>query len=99
MRSPTWFPGTFDRFRPEISWDPNFPKKKRIRSFVQLDSSFWEPNGKKWRKACRKAEKLNPTNPVLYLRVFGKDLDVPKDDPFRSAVTPVVNVVPQLPPP
>jgi hypothetical protein len=87
-----WDRASFDRFRPQIAWDPSFAKKKRIQSYVALTGDFWEPNGKKWKKACRKALRENPGNPILYLRVKGKDLDVPKSDPFRNAITPTVTV-------
>ena len=89
-----WFHGPYDRFKAELSWDPNFVKGKTIRPFDTLTDPIWEPNGQKWKKACRKAIMENPTSPILYLRIFGKDLDTPKGDPNREVESPVVTVVP-----
>ncbi len=89
-----WYTKNFDVFRPQISWDPGFAKKKTIQSFVSLPTDFWEPNGKQWRKACSQAYRENPGSPVLYFRVLRKDLDLPKNDPGREDVTPVVSAIP-----
>ncbi len=89
-----WHARNFDVFRPQIAWDPGFAKKQTIQSFVTLPSDFWVPNGKQWRRACAEARKANPGNPVLYYRVLRTDLDLPKGDPGREDVTPVVSANP-----
>jgi hypothetical protein len=87
-----WFAGPYDRFVVRLSWDPLFPKNKTIKPYVQLRDPFWEPNGKKWKKACRKAIQENPGMPVFYLEVTAKDLEEPKASPVREVTAPVVQV-------
>ena len=86
----TWQKNNYDVFRPQLSWDPTF--KQKVQSYVNLETNYWEPNGSKWNKACKKATQLDPNTPMLYIRVIGQDLDLPKKDPNRTATTDVVTV-------
>ena len=50
------------------------------------------PNKKKWKNACNKAmnQAANPNNPVMYIGVQGKDVDLSKKDPLRKLFSFVV---------
>jgi hypothetical protein len=89
----TWDRREFDRFRVFFSPDPAFPKGKRISSGDRLlQGTSWMPPRKKWRRACHKAEVANTGQPVLYIRVLGKDRDLPKSDPRKKTFSPSVQV-------
>jgi hypothetical protein len=89
----TWEMGNYDRFKVFMGYSPGFEKGTRVTSgdrFIKTGS--WEPSKKKWRKACRKALAGNALNPVLYIRVLGKDRDVRKKDPARKTFSQTVQV-------
>jgi hypothetical protein len=82
-----WDGSPFDRYRVFLGWDPGFPKGTRVTSGKRLlTSSSWTPPAKKWRRACMEALAADPGNPVLYIRVFGVDQDVPKGHPGRKNI-------------
>jgi hypothetical protein len=89
----TWDPSRYDRFRVFLASDTTFRKRVKVSSGDRmLKSPTWTPGRKKWRRACNKAITANPFSPVLYIRVLGKDRDLPKKDPGRKGYTPVVEV-------
>ena len=47
---------------------------------------------KKWKKACKKALAGNPLNPILFVRVEGKDKNLSKRDPGRIGFSPNIQV-------
>jgi len=82
-----WAPAQYDRFKVQISWDPNFTGEMKVSSGDTLiKSNMFTLGLKKTRRAC------NHANPNLYLRVLGVDIDVPRADPDKRAFTPVVTV-------
>ncbi|HXI03660.1 MAG TPA: hypothetical protein VNI57_10840 [Candidatus Saccharimonadales bacterium] len=87
-----WTTGPFDKFKVWVGYDPNFPQGTRIKSGKWKPITSWEPNKKKWKAACKKALIGDPLNPVLFVRVQGKDVDVPSTDSNRLAFTPTIMV-------
>jgi hypothetical protein len=86
----TWDPTRYDRFRVFLASDTSFRKRVKVTSGDRmLKSPSWTPSRKKWRRACNKAITANQFSPVLYIRVLGKDRDLPKKDPGRKGYTPV----------
>jgi hypothetical protein len=87
----TWQPGAYDRFRVVLSPDPAFPAGQRTSSGEDLLSApSWTPTKKKWGQACRRAASADPADPLLYVRVEGRDRDVPKRDPKRRSESPAI---------
>src|SRR5206468_2807378 len=88
----TWAPGPYDRYRVEIAWDPSFATGTKVTSGdTLLKTSSYTPAGKKFRKACTKALEGSPLGlPALYVRVYGKDLSVPRTDPGKTTYSDVV---------
>lgn len=85
----TWEKGNHDRFRAMISWDPGFPKTKRITSGKKPRTrTSWRPGSKAWRRAC------NSANPDLCIRVFAVDRDVATSHPDRKTFSDDVEVAP-----
>ena len=89
----TWDDDRYDRFRAFIGWDPAFGTGRQVTSGdTLLRATSWTPSAKKWRKACANAAAINPSSPVLYLKVLGVDRDLPKSNPARKRYSPVVQV-------
>ncbi|MBI3448156.1 MAG: hypothetical protein HY049_04455 [Acidobacteria bacterium] len=87
----TWDAGNYDRFRVTVATDPSFAAGTGVTSGSGLlTSTSWTPPGKKWKSACGKAQAANPSSPVLFVRVFGVDLNVSKRDPHRKTFSQVV---------
>lgn len=73
-----WAGGRYDRFRVQVSWDPNFSRGSRITSGRRLlGRHSWKPGPKRWQRACRNAA------PDLYVRVLGVDANVDRRNPLR----------------
>jgi len=86
-----WDAGNFDRFRVFIGSDPGFAKGTRVTSgSTLLKASTYTPPIKKWRSACSKAVRANGLNPILFIRILGVDVDVPKSAPNRMSFSQVV---------
>ncbi len=82
-----WGRAFWDRYRVQISWDPDFPRSKRITSGdALLGRAYWRPGRKKWREVCRRAD------PYLYIRVIGIDMQAAKGDPNRRAISETIQV-------
>jgi hypothetical protein len=88
----TWDPGDYELFRPYVAWDPSFGQGTKIGAGGWGREPSWTPGGKKWRRACKKAAQANPATPTLFIWVEGRDADVPKSDPNKTAFSPVVTV-------
>jgi hypothetical protein len=89
----TWTPGLYDRFKVCFASDTTFRKRVKVCSGDKwLRSPSWEPRKKKWRRACNKAISADPNSPVLFVRVTGKDRDVPKRHPNRKTDSQVIKV-------
>ncbi len=84
----TWDPARFDRFRVWLANDPGFLKGTRVKSWDGFKPVLsWTPSVKKWKAACNKALAGDPINPVLFIRVQGRDDDLPKSDPAKFDFT------------
>jgi hypothetical protein len=89
--SPTikWSRGRYDRFRAMIAWNPNFAPKNRIDSGDRLlKKSNWTPSKQKWEKACKRS------GSTLFVRIFGKDLNVGRKHPRRTTGSNTPQVTP-----
>jgi hypothetical protein len=82
----TWTPGQYDTFKVEIAADPAFSNKKGGKS----KTPSLTLSKKKWKKLCKISD------PFLYIRVRGKDADLPKQDPSRKTFSNVVQVRTQM---
>ena len=92
----SWDAGNYERFRVLIASDPNFTSGTQVTSGDRLlTSTTYTPPPKKWKSACKKALSVNPSSPVLYIKVLGVDVDVPKSDPNRKTFSQVVQVTVQ----
>lgn len=80
----SWPAGRFEKFKVFVGNDPSFPKGTMVKSGKWKPITTWMPGKKKWRKACNKALAGDPNNPVLYVRVLGKDGDLPKHAPCKK---------------
>jgi len=88
-----WDPGNYEKFRVLIGTDPNFATGTMITSGdTLLTSNVWTPSGKKWRSACKRALAADPNRPILFVKVFGVDVDVSKRDLYRKTFSQVVQV-------
>lgn len=90
-----WNPGPYDRFEAFIGSDTSFAPLVNSGGNA-LKVNTWTPPGKKWKKACARALAINPSAPVLYIRIQGLDKNAPKNDPRRKVYTEItlVHVVP-----
>ncbi|MBI3448163.1 MAG: hypothetical protein HY049_04495 [Acidobacteria bacterium] len=89
----TWDGGMYDTFRVFVSPDPNFPANNRVSSGAgALKTTSYTPPGRKWKGACARAKKANPTDPVLFIKLFGQDLQATAANPDRRTFSNVVKV-------
>jgi hypothetical protein len=90
-----WDAGNYDRFKVLLGSTPGFAKGTRVSSGdTWLRDTTWTPSRKKWRRACRKAVSAYPCSPKppLYIRVLGKDRELPKKDLDRKTYSQIVQV-------
>jgi hypothetical protein len=87
----SWDPGSFDRFRAHISSGRNFPETaKTVGSGKQyLESPFWRVPADRWKKVCRRANRL------LFIRVLGLDDDEPRGSLGWKTYSQVVKAEPR----
>jgi hypothetical protein len=89
-----WSEDNLQKFRIFKASDPGFATGTRVTSGSGFFSSTsYTPPKKKWKSACKKALAADPNGPVLYIKVLGVDLDVPKKDPYRMTFSQVVKVI------
>ncbi len=89
----TWDDGGYDTFKVLLASDPGFVQGTSVSSgdgFMAITS--WMPSVKKWRSACKKAMAADPVTPEMFIKVLGKDLDLPKGDPALKSSSTVVRV-------
>lgn len=88
-----WEPGNYERFKVHLAADMGFLKQTRVTSGKDfIKRTTWSPSKKKWRRACKKALAANPLNPVLYVRILGRDRDLPKGALYRKTFSQVIQV-------
>ena len=88
-----WEMDTYDVFKVFMGASPGFEKGTRVTSGKKkIKTGMWTPKTKKWKRACEKAidQAADPNNPVMYVRVDGKDRDLPKKNPAKRRSSPVV---------
>ncbi len=91
----TWDPDGYDRFKFFLGTNPGFVKGTATSSgdgWLKIPS--WQPAKKKWRNICLKALASNPANPIMYLRVQGRDTSLPSNDPARTRFSGTIEAIP-----
>jgi len=89
----TWTPGNYDGFKIYMSSTPNFIKGTfKTSGDSWLKTGFWTVKKKKWKSFCTKALAVNPSSPMMYLRILGKDNDLSKKDRAKKINTFTVPV-------
>jgi len=89
----TWSTAAFDRFKVSMGSSPGFEKGTVVSSGDRLiQTGSYSPPRKKWISACKKALAANPISPVMFIKVFGKDRDLPKSNPGRTTFSETVQV-------
>jgi len=87
-----WDPGDYDRFKVFLSSSSLFGKRLRVSSGDWKAITDWTPSTSKWKNACALAASADPQNPVIFIRVEGKDTDLGKGDLLRESFSAVVDV-------
>lgn len=88
-----WDDDGYDRFKVLVGSHPGFAQGSFVTSgdgFMAI--STWTPSVKKWRSACKKAIAADPNTPEMFIKVQGKDLDLPKGDPALKSSSTVIRV-------
>ena len=92
LRRPTfrWEPAHYEEFRVQVGSDPEFRGAMRgTAASGWAPGSSWTPPRGQWRKACRAGLAGGVFDAKLYLRVIGRDLDLPENDPGYERSTDV----------
>jgi len=87
----SWSAGNYQKFRVYISSNSGFTTGTTVTSGSgYFTNTVYTPPLKKWKSACKKAVAANPSAPELFFKVFGVDLDVPKNDVNRKTYSQTV---------